>query len=84
MRQDLLLQLKKRWQNIDGADKIEDVTLHYLHGQVHIDIQVPLSAIVDLDQARGFSNEVSMAIQEIGAVGDVQINFFERADIVQK
>ena len=89
MRQDLLLQLQKRWQNIDEADKIDDVTLHYLHGQIHVDIQVPLSTFTDLEQARRFSDEVSQAIQEIGAVGDVQINFieragFERSGIVQK
>ncbi len=84
MRKDLLLQLQKRWQNIDGADKIDDVTLHYLHGQVHIDIQLPLSAVIDIEQARRFSDEISLAIQEIGAVGEVQINFFERSDIVQK
>ncbi len=84
MRKDLLLQLQKRWQKIEGADKIDDVTLHYLHGQIHIDIQIPLSAINDLVQARHFADEISQAIQEIGAVGEVQINFFERADIVQK
>ncbi len=84
MRNDLLLQLQQRWQDIEGADKIDDVTLHYLHGQIHIDIQIPLAAVKDITQARQITSQISQAVKEINPVGEVQINFFDRPNMVQK
>ncbi len=45
LRQELVDQLMHDWQNIEGADQVTDINLHYLNGKVYVDLVLPLELV---------------------------------------
>lgn len=50
LRNELLERLRQGWQHIPAAGHVEGVTLHYLDGQINVEVLLPLSVLGDLDQ----------------------------------
>ena len=69
LRDEILRQLEQQWQPLDFGERLDKVVLHYLDGQVHIDVflkdgQQPLP-VVELTTA---IREAAHKIQDIGVV----------------
>ena len=69
LRDEILRQLEQQWQPLDIGERLDKVVLHYLDGQVHIDVflkdgQQPLP-VVELTTA---IREAAHKIQDIGVV----------------
>ena len=47
LRRELQAQLKTAWQGLTAADYIDDITLHYLDGQISLELTLPLSVLDD-------------------------------------
>ncbi len=51
LRDNLLEELHRRWEGLEAASRIRQVTLHYLDGKIEVDIRLPLGAAEGADAA---------------------------------
>ncbi len=51
LRDKLLEELQRRWEGLEAASRIRQVTLHYLDGKIEVDIRLPLGAAEGADAA---------------------------------
>lgn len=75
LRSDILTTLRKRWENIEGAQFIEKTVLHYLDGKIHVELLLPLGQFNDIAGARTVAEEISRLAKEEECIADVQVNF---------
>ena len=66
LRREVLERLRERWCDLDAADHIRRVTLHYLNGKIHVEIELPL--MLATDTARG--DELTKAFRDAVASED--------------
>jgi cation diffusion facilitator family transporter len=76
MRGEMLERLQSHWCDVAGADKIEQVALHYLGGRVRVEARVPLDAIADLDRARRFTREMAETACKDEYVIEVKVLYY--------
>ena len=68
-----MAQLEQQWQGLAAAQRIEEVTLHYLEGQIQVELKLPL-AILEEDPRPGRDtiqaqfNEVAEKLEEVSAI----------------
>jgi len=74
-RQVLLPLIKQCCQELPGADQIRRIIFHYLAGQVHIEIQLPLSLIHDRTEGERLVAMYRDALQGIDAIARVDVGF---------
>ena len=75
LRHDLLSQLQPLWADTPLSQQIERITLHYLHGKVHLDLLVRLTEDADLDDVRAQERHLRAACAPLDMVGGVQISY---------
>jgi len=59
LRNEVLVQLRQRWANIETAQYIEETLLHYLDGKIHVEVLLSLSRMADVDAAQAAAHELS-------------------------
>jgi len=74
-RTEVLRRLHAQWQDIAAAPRIEDVTLHYLDGKVHVEVLLPLRVAESLEQARELSQAFRRAAADLPEIGAVDVHF---------
>lgn len=72
LREELLQRLERQWQELDPAIRIEKVVLHYLDGQVHVDVILPL---VDAATAPDLSAKIIRAARGVDDIGEVKVYY---------
>jgi cation diffusion facilitator family transporter len=75
MRNELLLELSNQWPDNSILNNINDVTLHYLDGQIIIEASISLSHLNQLDDVEAIKQEFDKACKQIACVNDCQLNF---------
>ena len=75
LRNDLLRRLREQWGSIAAADRIENVTLHYLDGKVQVELTLPLSVAQDMEHVRRLADELVRASKAVNEVGAVRVYF---------
>lgn len=75
LRDQVLSRLQKHWRNTRGGDMIQQITLHYLDGKIHVDVLLPLRAFASLDEARAVAQELSAAGAGDEDIADIRIAF---------
>jgi cation diffusion facilitator family transporter len=75
LRDELLPALRTHWQSLPAAAAIEDVTLHYLDGQIHVELVLPLEWAAGPDTAAALSAEFLRRARAVEVVGAVRIFF---------
>lgn len=75
LREELLAKLRRQWQHIKPAQQIDQLTLHYLGGKVDVDLQLPLSAVGDLDKIPELVRELKDSSHRLKEVGRVRVSF---------
>jgi len=76
LRRELEKKLKQAWADIPLAEKIEYITLHYLSGKIHIDLQLPLDVCSDMSSTRHLSDALIAASQSLEEIGEVRVCFY--------
>jgi cation diffusion facilitator family transporter len=75
LRVNVLEELGKVWEGVAAASRIKDIRLHYLGGEIHVEILLPLSLIHDIKE----SAEIRQALEERGQsleyIGQVSVCF---------
>lgn len=75
LRAEVLERLGRRWAEIPAARRIDEVTLHYLDGKIHVDVLLPLAAVRDHAEARRVASALRAAARELPELGEVRIHF---------
>jgi divalent metal cation (Fe/Co/Zn/Cd) transporter len=65
LRSTIVERLQKRWQSIETARAIENITLHYLGGKIMVEIYLPLRIVKDARHAEELAQRfIELAIGE--------------------
>ncbi len=75
LRRQMLERLQARWRHLDAAAEIRRVTIHYLNGKVHLELELPLTLAPDTKSAERLTVAFREAISEEPDVGDVRLVF---------
>ncbi|MBT8126693.1 MAG: cation transporter [Gammaproteobacteria bacterium] len=75
LRGELIRALKKQWSSIPELEAIDDITLHYLTGEINVEASIPLKHVGDLDVARTLQNRFHEACMKVPAVGRAVLKF---------
>ncbi len=75
LRSELLMALHHEWQKNDRLKNIQDVTLHYLNGSVHVEASIALSQLDSLDDIEGLKQAFSSACSQLDCIGDCHLRF---------
>ncbi len=75
LRAEVLERLERRWAGIPAARRIEEVTLHYLDGRIHVDVTLPLDAARDRAEADALARALREAAAGLEGIGEVRVHF---------
>lgn len=73
-REKVIEALKQCWPQLP-ASAIESVTLHYLSGEIQIELDLPISILCDIEDARRLVSELREASEVLSYVSDIQVRF---------
>ncbi len=73
MRGAILERLRAHWRDIPGSEHVQDVTLHYLNGQVRVEVRVPLEVMEDMEAASRFSRAMAETAYKDEFVTEVKV-----------
>ncbi|HHZ87563.1 MAG TPA: cation transporter [Chromatiaceae bacterium] len=74
-REDLSGILLQRWAGIAEGKQIERLILHYLDGQVHVDVILPVSERVDIDYGPALASRFAQQVADIAYLGKIEVYF---------
>ncbi|HEC29865.1 MAG TPA: cation transporter [Gammaproteobacteria bacterium] len=75
LRHEIVEKLRQAWAGIACRDKIENITLHYLDGKIHIDLQLSLDIFNDQKSGQIISDSLISASKSVEYIGDVRVCF---------
>ncbi|MGA7800058.1 MAG: cation diffusion facilitator family transporter [Gammaproteobacteria bacterium] len=75
LREEMLNRIRTRWNGIKAAQRVENVTLHYLDGKVHAEVVLPLDVAAGPEQARALSSQLTSAAKQCKEIGDVHVYY---------
>jgi cation diffusion facilitator family transporter len=75
LRTELLLSLNHEWSKHDVLKNIDDVSLHYLNGQISVEASLHLKYLKTLDDAEKLKLEFEQMCNQITGVGESQLHF---------
>ncbi|HHQ41100.1 MAG TPA: cation transporter [Chromatiales bacterium] len=75
LRAEVLERLERRWAGIPAARHIEEVTLHYLDGRIHVDVTLPLASARDRSEAEALARALREAAAGLEGIGEVRVHF---------
>lgn len=73
-REKVLSELKQQWSQLPGV-MIKNVTLHYLSGEIHVDLDLPLDILQNISEAKPLVLELKQAVSTLSYIRDVQVRF---------
>lgn len=72
-RQQILKALDACWEGIEGSDGILRVDLHYLGGQVYVEVFLPAAAVADSAAAQALAHRLRQAGKTLPYVADIGV-----------
>jgi len=75
LRAELMDDMQGRWRDIPGAERIEEVTLHYLDGRIRMELVLPLDILSDIGQARELARRIRAAALAHPDVAGVDVRY---------
>jgi cation diffusion facilitator family transporter len=75
----LLEALQREWADIPETRQMENVVLHYVGGQIHLELYLPRAAAEEAGQAAGLTARLQQASKRVPGVGEVVVYFREQA-----
>jgi cation diffusion facilitator family transporter len=74
-RDEITARLQQHWQSLEVAGAIEQITLHYLSGQLTIDIYLPLTLVQDFKEAQLLSQRFTDLIANDPDIDSINIYY---------
>jgi len=75
LRRELLVRLNSCWADIEAAQQIESITLHYLHNRIQVVLLLPLSVLEEGFSASELEARFENALSDIEVVENVRLTF---------
>lgn len=75
LRDEILPILRKCWQGMPAAESLEEISLHYLDGEIHVDLVLPLEYAPNRAAAEALMNEFQSRADAIEVIGDVRLRY---------
>ena len=75
LRSELISQLKKEWSSIPELESIDDITLHYLTGEISVEASMPLDKVADLELTKELQARFTTASTRLPSVGKAILRF---------
>lgn len=72
-RDALLKELRRRWAPLDILEHIERIDLHYLKGQISVDVIVRLDATEGVRHAKDLAGDVTAAVDDLEFLRTVKV-----------
>jgi len=76
LRQKMIDQLKSRWADIPEAQLIDDITLHYLDGKIHVELTLALDKMDSQQHAQLVAKRLREASMEEQNIADIKVLFY--------
>ena len=73
-REKVIAELKQRWPQLPAA-AVEAVTLHYLSGEIDVELDLPIDILQNTADAKHLVQELKQAIASLPYISDVQVRF---------
>ena len=67
--------LKQEWASIPELTSIDDITLHYLTGEISVEASMPLDKVGDLESTKALQARFSRLSTNIPSVGKAVLKF---------
>lgn len=74
-RGQIMARLQQYWEAIPEAKQINDYTLHYLDGKIHIEVQLPFSVLGENVLASELANKMRAAVTDDAEIAGVRVSF---------
>jgi cation diffusion facilitator family transporter len=78
LRKEVIAGLQQRWEGIEAARHIEETTLHYLDGKIHVEVLLPLAHVGDVAAAQAVARELRQQVMDqpgMECIADVAVHF---------
>ena len=75
LREELLANLQVHWAELPAAGAIEDITLHYLDGKIHLELVLPLEWAPDRTAAAALAREFQQRAGAVEVIGEVKLRY---------
>ncbi|WP_455199938.1 cation diffusion facilitator family transporter [Kaarinaea lacus] len=76
LRHNVINALKSCWSNIPEAQIIDNITLHYLDGKIHVELTLPLDKMESQQHAQKVAKRLRQASMEVQNIADTRILFY--------
>lgn len=73
-REKVIAELKQRWPQLPAA-AVEAVTLHYLSGEIDVELDLPIEILQNTADAKPLVQELKQAVASLPYISDVQVRF---------
>ena len=74
-RQEMIKVLKSCWRDIPEAEFIDNITLHYLDGKIHVELTLPLDKMASQPHAQEVAKRLTKASMEGMKIADTRVLF---------
>lgn len=75
LRSELLDELKKEWSSVPELEGIENITLHYLTGEISVEACLPLDKVGDLELTKTLQAKFKQVSTRVPSVGKAVLRF---------
>jgi hypothetical protein len=75
LRSELIKALKAEWSNIPELCSIDDVTLHYLSGEISVEASMPLEKVSDIELSKDLQTRFTKASIRVPSIGRAILKF---------
>jgi cation diffusion facilitator family transporter len=75
LRGELIKALKTEWSKIPELSSIDDVTLHYLSGEISVEASMPLESVGDIELTKDLQRRFTKASIGVPSVGRAILKF---------
>lgn len=73
-REEVLAELKQCWPQLPTS-AIETITLHFLSGEIHVVLDLPIGILRDTGEAKPLVQQLKQAVSSLPYISDVQVRF---------
>ncbi|MGD8933173.1 MAG: cation diffusion facilitator family transporter [Gammaproteobacteria bacterium] len=75
LRSELIDSLKQAWSGYPELSYIDDITLHYLKGEISVEASMPLEQVGDLELTKELQSRFSRACTKVPSIGRAILRF---------
>jgi hypothetical protein len=74
-RSDLIMELNHEWNKLPELASINDITLHYLSGNICVEASLPLASLESVAQGEHLKQLFKEASMKVRGIGEAKLSF---------